>query len=146
MLWPALPRFWVAHQEIVPWVTSCGTQAPLRVQIVRGWAGSVTSATTGLLAPLSTITASCPPRAPLHVDFMAAQAGTPAGLGARLGVATGEGLDCDEGDGDGLASGLGDSAATREGDGVGSVAAGCPPQAATSRHAATTSSWRFTAP
>src|SRR5216684_1825122 len=42
---PGLP--WVADHEIICWLTSCGVQEPVIVQIVRGCSGSMTSARAG---------------------------------------------------------------------------------------------------
>ena len=76
---------------------------------------------------------------------MAAHDGTPAGLAGGVGVLIGEGLAGGVGDGEG-ASGLGDSVATSEGEGLATIAVACPPHPATRRQAATTSSWRLTGP
>jgi len=55
----ALGLPWLAYQEIIVWVTSCGEKLPpLMPQIVFGVLASVTSARTGLGAPWSWMTAS----------------------------------------------------------------------------------------
>jgi hypothetical protein len=112
MLGPGVPGLpCVADQDTVVWVTSCGCQDPVKVQIVRGLRASVTSATIGFLAPCIRTTASAAAGDPEHVACIAAQAGTATGLG--VGEAVGEG------DGDGLGVGLGEGLGPADGEGDG---------------------------
>jgi hypothetical protein len=94
---PGLPS--VADHDTLVWVTSCGCHEPVSVQIVLGFRASVTSATTGLVAPCITSTASAAAGGAEQVARIAAQAGTSVGLG--IGEAVGDGL------GVGLAEGVG---------------------------------------
>ena len=96
---PAEPR--VAVHEIMVWVTSCGDQDPVSVQMVRGLRASVTSERIGVVEPCMTRRASRVEGVEGHVACIAAQAGTATGLGSGEGEGLGDGL------GDGLGEGVG---------------------------------------
>src|SRR6202165_2508617 len=101
-LFPGVPGMpWVADQEIIVWVTSCGVAEPVIVQIARGLRASITSARTGVVEPCMTSRASWVAGVPGQVACMAAQAGTATGLGTGVGEGLGDGL------GVGLGSGVG---------------------------------------
>jgi len=129
----APPWLCVADQATMVWVTNCGFHEPLKVQMVCGWRGSVTSARAGMVDPCMTNTASWAVEDAEQVAVMAAQEGTAAGLATGLGVEDGS----DEGDAGGLADGVGLGLAT--GDGVGlEWAVELPgPQPSSARSAAT---------
>src|SRR5712692_7279603 len=74
-LGPAEPGVCVADHEIMRWVTSCGIQLPVIVQIVCGWVASVTSASTLVDVPDITSTASCAAGEPVHDADIAAHDG-----------------------------------------------------------------------
>src|SRR3979490_1337909 len=117
---PGVPgACWLAYHEISLAVTSCGCPPPVSVQIVRGCTGSATSASTFLIEPCITSTASRALGAPVQVACIAAQGGTGMGLGATAdGLAEGEGL------GEGLGVGL----ATSDDNGLGFTAVPAEPQ------------------
>jgi hypothetical protein len=117
----APPWPWLAYQATMVWVTGCGFHAPLNVQMISGWRGSVTSAKTGMDVPCMTNTASWAVDDDEHVAVIAAHEGTEAGLATGLGVEDGR----VDGDADGLGDGVGLGLAT--GDGVGLVWAVEPP-------------------
>src|SRR2546428_9389629 len=107
---PGLP--WLADQDTIPSVTSCGVQGAVIVQMVRGCKGSVASASSGWLEPWSVMRASWAAGAPEQVAFNAAQAGTATGLasGFGLGVGVGGGVGISDGLGEALTSAVGDGA------------------------------------
>jgi hypothetical protein len=124
-LGPAVPgACWLADQEISLAVTSCGCHNPASVQIARGCAGSVTSATILVVERCMTSTASRALGAPEQVACIAAHVGTATGLGGGLGDSDGLG------DGEGLGEGVGVGVASSEGVGVGLAAVGDEPQPA----------------
>ncbi|OLD49758.1 MAG: hypothetical protein AUI42_06350 [Actinobacteria bacterium 13_1_40CM_2_65_8] len=129
---PGLP--WVADQDTIPSVTSCGVQDPVIVQMVRGCKGSVTSASSGWLEPWSVMRASWAAGAPEQVAFNAAQAGTATGLAAGFGLGVGVGV------GVGISDGLGEALSTADGDGLLCVAVLEPEQPASASKAATAAS------
>jgi hypothetical protein len=117
----ALPCPWLAYQDTIVWVTSCGFHGPPNVQMVSGWTGSVTSARTGMLVVCMINTASWLLDDDEQLAVMAAQDGTAARLATGLGVD--EGLDEAAGDWPRDAVGV----ASALGDGVGLGCAAEPP-------------------
>jgi len=104
---------WLAYQEIIVSVTSCGWNAPpLIPHSVRGALGLETSASTGLGAPWSVSTASWAAGWLGQLACRAAHDGTVTGLGSGVGLGLGEGLSA------GLGVGLGDGDASCEADGL----------------------------
>lgn len=86
------------------WVTSCGTELPVIVQIVCGCATSVTSASSVPGVPCMTSSASCAVGWPVQFADMLAHVGTCEPLLDGVGV----------GDGLGEGEGVGDSEAVGE--------------------------------
>ncbi len=103
------------------------------LQIVRGCAGSVTSARTGCVAPWRLISASWVAGAPEQVACMAAHEGTVTGVGVGPGVGVGLG--------EGLGDSLGDMDPPADADGLLCEAPPLvPPQAATANTTMTAAS------
>lgn len=102
----------VADHEIICWLTSCGAQEPVIVQMVRGCSGSVTSASTAWVDPCMVTNASWAVGAPEQLACMAAHDGTTTGLATGLGLGDGVGED------DSVGVGVGDSLARADGDGL----------------------------
>lgn len=101
---------WLAYQETIVWVTSCGCHGPpLMPHRVLGFLASVTSARTGLLPPCKVSTASFAVGDPAQLACMAAQAGT--STGGAVAVGEGGGVGVELGVGVGVGDGLGEAGA-----------------------------------